>query len=126
MVGCLVLSHGKVAQAMIDATRGIVGECEQLFTLTVQDLSVREIHKRIAAVIEKHDLQDGLFILVGLPGGSFSNAALHIAREFEKIHVISGVNLSVLISFITKHKKYNFEELGQVMLQDGQRALTML
>jgi len=126
MVGCLVLSHGKVAQSMLDAARGIVGECEQVFTLTAHELSVRQIRNKIATLIESRNLHDGLFILVSLPGGSFWNAALHISKEFKKIHVISGINLSVLLSFITKHKKYKFEELGQVMLQDGQRAITML
>ncbi len=126
MVGCLVLSHGAIAQALIEASKSIVGECEQVFTLTGPELSVRQVRDRIAELIHDRDLHEGLFILVSLRGGSYWNAALHIAKEFDKVQLISGINLSLLLSFITKHQKCTFEELGQVMLEDGRRAITLV
>ncbi|MCZ6818322.1 MAG: hypothetical protein O7G31_02375 [Calditrichaeota bacterium] len=126
MVRCLLISHGNIAPAFVEASRRIAGECENVFTLNCDALGPTRLQERIAHLIESSHLEDGLFILVSLRGGSCWHAAAKIAREHERVKVISGLNLSLLLSFITKHKKYRFEELGEVMLADGIRGISHL
>lgn len=126
MIGCLILSHGKLAEAYLDASRQIVGECQNLYALNCENLTPKGLHERITHLIESEDLKDGLFILVSLRGGSCWNVAARIVREYENIQLLSGVNLSVILSFITKQDQYNFREFGEVLLRDGQRGISCL
>ncbi|MFQ5648566.1 MAG: PTS sugar transporter subunit IIA [bacterium] len=124
MVGCLVISHGKIADAVVEASRRIAGECEQLFTMDCEDLAPKEIYEQIAHLIESKNLKDGLFVLVALKGGSFWHAAARIAHECDRVEVISGFNLSTVLSFITKRNQYTFEQLAEVLVTDAVRGIS--
>lgn len=126
MISGLVLSHGKIAEAFVQACKQIAGECRNLYTLNCDNLTPKDLHKQIAHLVETENFRDGLFILVSLRGGSCWNAAAKIAREYENIKLISGLNLSILLSFVTKRDKYNFEDLADILCKDGARAITRL
>lgn len=124
MVSCLVISHGTVAESYLEASREIVGDCKNLYTLNCQGLTPKSLYENISQLIENNNLKDGLFILVSLRGGSCWNVAAKIARNFENIELISGVNLSIVLSFITKCHRYGFHELGEILCNDGIRGIT--
>ncbi len=126
MIGCLLLSHGSVAQALLDASRKIVGEWPNVYAFDCDQVAANLLYEKIARLIESENLQDGLFILVCLRGGTCWNVAARISRDFQKVAVISGVNLSILLSFITKHTKFDFNELAAVLIEDGRRAISQL
>ena len=124
MVGCLILSHGQIAQAFVDACKKISGDADNLYTLKCDGLAPKALLEKIENLIETEDLKDGLFILVSLRGGSYWNAAARLAQKYDKIEIISGLNLSQVLSFITKKNKYSFEKLAEVLYQDGLRGIT--
>jgi mannose/fructose/sorbose-specific phosphotransferase system IIA component len=126
MVGCIVLSHGQVAQALLDACKQILGECDNVYALNCKGLNPKGIYDNITHLIESKNLRDGLFILVSLRGGSCWNAACKILKEREKVQLISGLNLSIILSFVTKSKECSFEELGEILVRDGIRGITRL
>ncbi|MFQ5753469.1 MAG: PTS sugar transporter subunit IIA [bacterium] len=126
MVSCLVLSHGKVAQAYMEASKQIIGECKNLYTLSCDGLTPKILYDSITHLIESKNLKDGLFILVSLKGGTCWNVAARIAKEYEKIELISGINLSIILSFVTKSPQYRFEELGDILFNDGIRGICRL
>jgi len=123
MVGCLVVGHGNVAQAMVDACNQIAGTRDGIYTLSCDEVSPKQLHSEITALIESEDLHDGLFILVGLHGGSYWNAAVRVSREYPNVEVLSGLNLSMLLSFITKREKHSVPELAELLEHDGIRAI---
>lgn len=126
MVSCIALSHGQVAQALIDACKQILGECHNVYALNCEGLNPRGIYENLTRLIESKDLEDGVFILVSLRGGSCWNAASKLLREREKVELISGLNLSIILSFVTKSKQYCFEDLGEILVRDGMRGITRL
>lgn len=126
MVGCLILGHGSVAQALLAASRKIVGECSNVFALDCEHLTTDLLYEKIAHLIESENLKDGLFILVCLRGGTCWNVAAKIVREYRNVVVISGVNLSMLISFISKQHNFTFDELANVLIEDGKRAISKI
>ncbi len=123
MAACLVLSHGNIAQATVDASRQIVGVCDRIFALEGREMAPRELHQAISKVVESHECEDGLFILVGLRGGSYWHSAARIARQHENVEVISGFNLSMVLSFITKADTLTFHKLREAMIQDAMRSI---
>ncbi len=126
MVSCLVISHGQIAQASLDAAKQITGDCSDLYSLACDCVTPKALYKKIAHLIESENLKDGLFILVSLRGGSCWNAAAKVAKEYDKVELISGLNLSIVLSFITKREHYSFEELAEVLLKDGVRGISRL
>jgi mannose/fructose-specific phosphotransferase system component IIA len=126
MKACLLLSHGNIAQALLDASRKIVGECQNIYALDCDNIATDLVYENIAHLIKNENLIDGLFILVCLRGGTGWNVAARIARDFPNVLVMSGMNLSILLSFITKHSKFGFEELATILLEDGKRGISQL
>ena len=123
MIGCLILSHGQIAQAFLGACKRISGDTERLYTIECDGLAPKALLEKIENLIETENLKDGLFILVSLRGGSYWNAAAKLALKYDKIELISGLNLSQVLSFITKKNKYSFEKLAEVLYQDGLRGI---
>ncbi len=126
MISCLVLSHGKVAEAHVEACGRILGECNNLYTLGCDDLTPKALCENITHLIETRNLKDGLFIFVSLRGGSCWNAAARVAREYDKVELISGLNLPLVLSFVSKNAKYSFEDLGDVLMHDANRGIARL
>ena len=126
MVSCLVISHGQIAQVFLDAAKQITGECGHLYSLDCDRDTPKALYDKITHLIESENLKGGLFILVSLRGGSCWNAAAKVAKEYEMVELISGLNLSIVLSFITKREHYGFEELAEVLLKDGVRGMSRL
>ncbi len=126
MVSCLVISHGQIAQVFLDAAQQITGECGHLYSLDCDRDTPKALYDKIIHLIESENLQSGLFILVSLRGGSCWNAAAKVAKEYEEVELLSGLNLSIVLSFITKREHYGFKELAEVLLKDGVRGISRL
>lgn len=126
MIGCLLLSHGKLAEAYLDAAIRIVGEREGLYAINCEDLAPEALYERVAHLIQSERFEDGLFILVGLRGGSCWNVGARIARDYPRVELLSGVNLAMLLSFLSKRNQYRFEELATVLINDGARGIARL
>ena len=126
MPTCLTISHGQIAQAFLDAAKQITGECSDIYCLNCDRDTPKALYDKITHLIESENLKDGLFILVSLRGGSCWNAAAKVAKEYEKVELISGLNLSILLSFITKREQCGFKELTEVLMKDGVRGISRL
>ncbi len=123
MIKCVVVSHGEVASGLVASCERILGECEHVYALQCRGLSRPQVQQQIEALIETENLHEGLLILVSLYGGSFWQSAVHVAGKHRNVEVISGVNLSLLISFVTKRSQYSLKELPDVLLNDAVRAI---
>ncbi len=125
MTTCLAISHGQIAQAFLDAAKQITGECD-IYSLNCDRDTPKALYDKITHLIESENLKGGLFILVSLRGGSCWNAAAKAAKKYEKVELISGLNLSIVLSFITKREHFGFKELAEVLLKDGVRGISRL
>lgn len=124
MYSCLLISHGRVAESLISATEQILGECKNLYALDCGGYSTQALCGEILNFIDTHELPDGLFILVGLRGGSCWNAAATIITQRPNIELISGMNLPMILTFITKRGQYRFEEFADVLVEYGTTGIT--
>ncbi len=116
---CLVMTHGKIASALIDASKKIIGNCEHLFTLPTENSGPEQLAENITAFIEKNKMAAGIFFLVCIRGGSYWNAAIRASREFGNVKILAGVNLPMILSYVTNRNKLDFEELSDVLYNDA-------
>jgi mannose/fructose/sorbose-specific phosphotransferase system IIA component len=123
MIGIILLTHGKLSDELFSTCEAIIGKNDYVFCLSNERLSLAELHNSIKSLIEKEKFEDGLLILVELKGGSCWTAAKRIEKEYPNTKVISGVNLPMIFSAITKRDKYNLEELTEWVKNDGIRGI---
>jgi len=127
MKHAILITHGPIGVAIIDAVRGIIGADDGLHALSVTDMSLTEITQRLLAIINAPDVrQDGVIILASLKGGSCWNVAAAIAKDHDHVRVISGINLPMTLSFMTKRNNLSLEELTEVLVKDGIRGVVKL
>ncbi|HYD11903.1 MAG TPA: PTS sugar transporter subunit IIA [Allosphingosinicella sp.] len=97
MIGLVLVTHGRLASEFIVAMEHVVGPQQQIAPICIgPDDDMEERRDQIAAAIRNVDSGDGVIILTDLFGGTPSNLAISLMKT-DKIEVIAGVNLPMLI-----------------------------
>ena len=97
MIGLVLVTHGRLASEFIVAMEHVVGPQQQIAGICIgPDDDMEERRSQIAAAIRAVDGGVGVIILTDLFGGTPSNLAISLMKS-DKIEVIAGVNLPMLI-----------------------------
>ena len=98
MIGIVIVTHGRLGEALIEAAEFIIGNRLEAIESVSIDLSVNaeKLRAKIAQGIKKVDGQQGTLILTDMFGGTPSNLSYSFLEEGH-IEVLSGVNLPVLL-----------------------------
>ncbi len=123
MIGGIVLTHGQIGAALIEATASILGEVDNIYALSTANLSFLDINNQLKKIITSHNWEGGAIVMVSLMGGSCWNSAVALARHLPKIEIVSAVNLTMLISYLSKRDRYSLSELAEIVSEDGIRGI---
>lgn len=97
MIGLVLVTHGRLAAEFVTALEHVVGPQEAIESVCIDADDDMEARRRdIAEAIAKVDRGAGVIILTDLFGGTPSNLAISLMKS-EKVEVIAGVNLPMLI-----------------------------
>jgi len=124
MIGTLVVSHGHLARELVAAAEMIVGEISYIQAVSIgwhDDVNDarKEIEKRITEV----DQGSGVLILTDMFGGTPSNIAFSF-HEPEKIDVVTGVNLPMIIKIANQKEGDTVETLAKAVRDQGQLSIS--
>jgi PTS system mannose-specific IIA component len=103
MVGVLFVSHGRLAEALIYLVQSLIGNLQR-----IKRVSVRPQDRR-----KEVDDGDGALILTDILGGASSNLSQSILEE-EKIKVVIGVNMPMLLTLSSYRKGRSSSEIGKL------------
>jgi PTS system mannose-specific IIA component len=98
MIAVVVATHGEYGSAMVQTLKMILGEIDQLqsVTLALED-SMETFQEKLEKALQALDPeQKGALVLVDMLGGTPFNVAIQTAQK-RKIAVVTGVNLPMLI-----------------------------
>jgi PTS system mannose-specific IIA component len=97
MIGLVLVTHGRLASEFIVAMEHVVGPQQQIAGICIgPEDDMEERRSQIAEAIQAVDGGVGVIILTDLFGGTPSNLAISLMKS-DKIEVIAGVNLPMLI-----------------------------
>jgi PTS system mannose-specific IIA component len=104
MIGLVLVTHGGLAAEFVRAMEHVVGPQERIEAICIgPDDDMDRRRSDIAEAIAKVDQGNGVIVLTDLFGGTPSNLAISLMKS-EKIEVIAGVNLPMLIRLETARK----------------------
>ena len=97
MIGLVLVTHGRLAAEFITALEHVVGPQEAIEGICIgPDDDMEGRRGDISDAIQRCDRGKGVIILTDLFGGTPSNLAISLMKS-EKVEVIAGVNLPMLI-----------------------------
>lgn len=123
MVGIVIVTHGRLAQELVETTKIIVGKnVDHIIPISVGwNDDMADIQKTISAALAKVDQGDGVLVLTDMFGGTPSNISLSFLSE--KVEIITGVNLPMLIKIVNVGDRYNLKELSHLILEQGKKSI---
>ena len=114
MIGVLLVTHGKIGDALLNALYQILGTLPAIEAVGVDPHDDMELcERRIEDALTQVDRGEGVIILTDLYGGTPSNLA---ERKLEtgKVELISGVNLPMLVKLARIREKETLEKTAQL------------
>ena len=127
MVGIVVVSHGDMADGMIDAARMIVGPMDGVATVSLKESdAVEDLMGRIETALGEVDQGEGALILVDAFGASPFNASARLAMERKNVEVISGMNLPMLLELAVGREGQDLPAVTQIALETGTTSIRSL
>ena len=122
MIGILVVTHGRVAEELVNALEMIVGEQERVEALSIDwevdaDVAKGLIGKAITLCGRRNVL-----VLTDMFGGTPTNLVLPFAGE--DVEVVTGVNLPMLIKACQVRAK-PLSEVARIVRDQGRESVQM-
>ncbi len=97
MIGLVLVTHGRLAEALIAATEHVVDTQKNVRAVCIgPDDDMEQRRNEIVQAVDEVDEGQGVIVLTDMFGGTPSNLAISILDK-AKVEVIAGVNLPMLI-----------------------------
>jgi len=127
MIGIIIVTHGHLGDALIEAAEFIIGNRPEAIESISINLSENAeiLRAKIAQGIKKVEGQEGILILTDMFGGTPSNLSYSFLEEGH-IEVLAGVNLPTLIQAASlRDKNMKLGELAANLEVFGKKSISL-
>lgn len=113
MLGILLVSHGNMAEGMLDSAKMFFGtDLEQIDFLTLKlDTAIDDFKESLEVKLASIDKGEGVVVLTDLLGGTPANQCFKLIRK--DVIVLTGMNLVILVELMNQRmcSSFNVEKL---------------
>lgn len=126
MIGLVVVSHGALAEALLETASEIVGPFPNAEALEVtRKEPIEQVRTRIRTAVERHELGDGVLVLADMFGGTAANIALELVGRY-RMEIVTGCNLPMLLKLSAElGKAVDVAALAQLLKFYGQKNIAV-
>lgn len=130
MIGLIIATHGNSSIELIKGAEMFAGPLSQCKAWTLNpgdDIETGE--QMLEEYVEELDQGDGVLIMTDLFGGTPANLSTKIAMRKEKTETLTGVNLPMIIQFVTERENQTLDDLIESCIeiaQDGIKSPTKI
>ncbi len=128
-IGIIIVTHGQMAEGLKQTLFSILGEKDKVVSLSVTTESTLDsLYEKIINLVEMLNTEH-VVIFTDMLGGTPCNVALKVCKTKKNVHIVSGVNLYMLISAIHLREQYenvdgfNIQEYIDKILTDGKNCI---
>jgi mannose/fructose-specific phosphotransferase system component IIA len=114
----VVVGHGSLAAALVDAVQRIAGTDTGLVAVSNTDCDRGTLEAKILAAVG----EGPALVFIDMPSGSCLIAAMRRLEGMAGTRVVTGVNLAMLLEFVF-HRDGNVDDVAEHVVQVGARAV---
>ena len=128
MIGILVVGHGKVPSGLRDAIRLIAGDQKELYIVDfTSEITTKEYEEKVGKCLDDLETRcEGILVFADMAGGTPYTIVKKLSQKHDKITIITGVNLPMLLEVVTiREFERNFDEFSNVVIQSARDQITI-
>lgn len=115
MIGILLMSHGKMAEGMLDSCKLFFGEVEKVEAICLEPGdNPEDFGTSIAQAAKQLDDGSGVIAFCDLLGGTPSNQSMYVLND--RLQVITGMNFTMLLELLGQ--RMSCESIDELVLDD--------
>jgi PTS system mannose-specific IIA component len=123
VIGVVVVTHGQLANELVNAAEMIVGDLPQFTAVSIgwHD-DVNDAREDISQAIDRVRGEEGVLLLTDMFGGTPSNIGMTFLEK-DRLEVITGVNLPMLIKLASLRRSSDLLAVAKEMRDHGRNAI---
>jgi mannose PTS system EIIA component len=126
MIGGVIVSHGKLGEELLNALTIILGEAPNIEAISIGWYDdVEESKKKINQSLKRVNQKSGAVIFTDMFGGTPSNLSFSFLKD-NQVEIITGVNLPMLIKFVSLQRSNNLKEVAGKVVEQGKKNIHLV
>ena len=109
----VLASHGRLAEGMKDTLGIILGELPDLTTLCAYVDPDVTLAQQVKDVLARKVPGEEMLVVTDLFGGSVNNEMLTVLPEYPAVHLICGMNASLVLTLASNDEALTQDELAE-------------
>ena len=109
----ILASHGGLSAGMKDTVQMILGELPNLYALATLRDETEPITVAARRLLEGFAAEDAVYIVTDVMGGSVNNEMLTLLPEYPAVHLICGMNASLVLTLASNDEALTQDELAE-------------
>ena len=109
----VLASHGRLAEGMKDTLGSILGELPDLTTLCAYVDPDVTLAQQVKDVLARKVPGEEMLVVTDLFGGSVNNEMLTLLPEYPAVHLICGMNASLVLTLASNDEALTQDELAE-------------
>lgn len=123
MIGGIIVSHGRLAEEILNALTIILGEAPNIEAISIGWYDdVEDSKKKISQSLKRVNQKNGVVIFTDMFGGTPSNLSFSFLKD-SQVEIITGVNLPMLIKFVSLQRSNNLKEVVKKVVEQGKKNI---
>ncbi|MBS4210149.1 PTS sugar transporter subunit IIA [Bacillus sp. FJAT-50079] len=124
MIHILVVTHGMMAEGIVQTAKMFTGEQENLNYISLEEgMGQEELTALINEEMKGIPEREQLLIFCDILGGTPFNVSSRLAFENENISIFYGVNLPILVSAILSRDGQSLLDLTSLLVESSNESL---
>ena len=125
MIGLVLVTHGRLAEEFLQALEHIVGPQKNVAAVCIDpDDDMEERRQEIIDKVKSAQDGDGVVLLTDMFGGTPSNLAISVLEQ-DKVEVIAGINLPMLIKLASVRGKESLKRAVAQSQEAGRKYINV-
>ena len=124
MIGALIVTHGNLANELLNAARKIESTNVVIEAVPLEWTdSVDAAREKIRIALDRVGTDGGVIIFTDMFGGTPSNISLSFLEK-DRVEIVTGVNLPMIVKFATMQQEAkDVTTLAHIISEKGSKAI---
>lgn len=115
LIGAVLITHGDLGRSLLETCRMITGPREMISHVSVDSGDdVEMIKNKIDDAVKEAGGEKGTILMVDMFGGTPSNMSISFLEK-DRVEVVTGVNLPMLIKFVNLDQDLDLAEAAALL-----------